>query len=392
MNTPDPVSPANGTRRKRLMVLGLIVAIGGIGYAAYWLLHARYFEDTDDAYVASDVVQITSEVPGTVTAIHVDDTQHVERGQVLVELDRADAEVAMARAEAELARSVRSVRGLFSQAAGLREQIHEHELLLKAARENLARREQIASDGAVSGEELQHARDQVAQLAASLNASNESLQTIRAQIDNTTLQDNPQVLAAAAHVREAALALKRTRIVAPITGTVARRGVQIGARIAPGTPLLAVVTLADAWVDANFKEVQLDRIRIGQPVELHADLYGSDVVYHGHVAGLGAGSGSAFALLPAQNASGNWIKVVQRVPVRIALDPQELVEHPLRVGLSMRARVDLHDTSGSLVASEVRSAPQSIVPAEDYNAGITQQIDRIIAANSGSSTVGHGAP
>lgn len=395
MNTPDQApaegTPANGKRRQRLLILALVVAIGGMGYAAYWFLHARYFETTDDAYAASDVIQITSEVAGAVRSVHVDDTQYVERGQLLVELDPADAEVAIAQAEAELARSVRQVRGLFAQSEGLRAQIRERELLLSSARADLVRRESISDDGAVSAEELQHARDQVAQLEAALSATRESLQTVRVQIDDTTLQTHPQVLAAAARVREASLALKRTRIVAPVTGTVARRSVQIGARIAPGTPLMAVVSLTDAWVDANFKEVQLAHIRIGQPTQLHADLYGDDVVYHGHVAGLGAGSGSAFALLPAQNASGNWIKIVQRVPVRIALDPQELIEHPLRVGLSMHARIDLHDTSGSLIATQIRSAPQQIVPADDHVEAATREIARIIAGNAGTRASGGSA-
>ncbi|MFL6578046.1 MAG: efflux RND transporter periplasmic adaptor subunit [Povalibacter sp.] len=393
MNSPDPVAPVetNGKRRNRLIALTAVVAVAGLIYTAYWFLHARYFEETDDAYVASDVVQITSEVAGAVTAIHVDDTQQVERGQVLVELDRADAEVAIARAEADLARAVREVRGLFAQAEGLRAQIREHEVQLNTAKANLARREKIAADGAVSAEELQHARDQVTQLTASLNASSEALRTVRARIDDTTLENHPEVLAASARVREAALSLKRTRILAPLSGTVARRSVQIGSRIAPGTPLMAVVALSDAWVDANFKEVQLNRIRIGQPVELHADLYGGDVVYHGKVAGLGAGSGSAFALLPAQNASGNWIKIVQRVPVRIALDQQELTAHPLRVGLSMKAQIDLHDTSGSLIANEVRTEPQTVISNEEFNDSANQQINRIITANAGGAT-GHGAP
>ncbi len=385
MNSPDPAAtPANGNRRQRLLVLAALVVVAAVGYGAYWFLHARYFEETDDAYVASDIVPITSDVAGTVTAIHVDDTQHVEKGQLLIELDRADGEVVMAQAEAELARTVREVRGLYSQADGLRSQIRERQLQLAAARANLARREQIAADGAVSAEELQHARDQVDQLSAALNASRESLQTIQARIDNTTLKDHPQVLAASAKVREAALALKRTRILAPITGTVARRSVQIGARIAPGAPLLAVVGLDDAWVDANLKEVQLRHIRVGQPVELHADVYGGDVVYQGRVAGLSAGSGSAFALLPAQNASGNWIKVVQRVPVRIALDPQQLAENPLRVGLSMHARIDIHDTSGPLLANRVRSSPQQIA-LDDTNDAVSARIGEIIAENAGGS-------
>ena len=392
MNNPDPTTEATSKRRKRLIVLGAVVVLVGIGYAVYWLLHGRFYESTDDAYVASDLVQITSEVPGAVVAVHVDDTQQVQRGQVLVELDRADAEVAMAQAEAELARTVRQVRGLFAQSGSLRAQLRQRDVLLSAARADLQRREQIAHDGAVSAEDLQHARDQVAQLEAALNVTREDLQTTNAQIDGTAIESHPQVLAAAARVRDAELALKRTRIIAPVSGTVARRNVQLGTRIAPGTPLMAVVPLADAWVDANFKEVQLASVRIGQPVRLEADFYGGDVEYHGRVAGLGAGSGSAFALLPAQNATGNWIKIVQRVPVRIALDPKELASHPLRVGLSMRARIDLHDTSGSLVAKQIRAQPQQLAADDIHDEAATQRITRIIAANAGNNLTSSLAP
>lgn len=387
----SPPAPANGKRRARLILLALVVVAGLIGYGAWWWLHARYFESTDDAYVASDVLPITSEVAGTVHAVHVDDTQHVERGQLLVELDRTDAELALAQADAELARSVREIRGLFAQAKGLQAQIREREVARRAAHADLQRREQAGDDGAVSGEELQHARDQVAQLDANLHSAEESLRTVQARIDHTTLENNPQVLAAAARVREAALALRRTRILAPVSGTIARRSVQIGARIAAGAPLMAVAELSDAWVDANFKEVQLRHIRIGQPVELRADLYGGEVEYQGRVVGLGAGSGSAFALLPAQNASGNWIKIVQRVPVRISLDPEQLAKHPLRVGLSMHATVDMHDTSGPLVAKEVRVEPRQLAVSEDQEQAVTRRIAGIIAANSGATNLGAAA-
>jgi membrane fusion protein (multidrug efflux system) len=298
----------------------------------------------------------------------------------------------MASAQAELARTVRQVRALFSQADGLRAQIRERSVLLDAARADVKRREQAGQDGAVSAEEMQHVRDQEAQLAASLASTRDSLASTQAQIEGTTLETHPQVLAASARVREAALALSRTRIVAPADGTVARRTVQIGTRIAPGAPLMAVAALSGAWVDANFKEVQLADIRIGQPVELHADLYGGDVTYHGHIAGLGAGSGSAFAVLPAQNASGNWIKIVQRVPVRIALDPKELVDHPLRIGLSMDVTVDLHDTSGPLVAQQVRATPRQLAVSDDGNAAVARQIASIISANAGRPETGAAAP
>jgi membrane fusion protein (multidrug efflux system) len=382
MTTPES-TPPNGKRRQRLIALAVAVIAAFIVYGAYWTLHARFYESTDDAYVASDLVQITSEVPGTVRAVYVDDTQHVEQGQVLVELDRADAEIAMASAEAELARTVREVRGLFEQAVGLRSQLRQREVLLATARADFERREGIAHNGAVSGEELQHAKDQVAQLEAALNVTRQELQTIQARIDGTTIETHPQVLLAAARVREAELALARTRIVAPVSGTVARRGVQIGARIGAGTPLMAVVPLDNAWVDANFKEVQLAKVRIGQPVTLTSDFYGDNVVYHGRVVGISAGSGAAFSLLPPQNASGNWIKIVQRVPVRIELDPAELAEHPLRVGLSMHARIDLHDTSGPALATQVRTQPQERVADTAAIEAATRRIADIIAASAG---------
>lgn len=381
-STPEP-SKANHTRRRRILIVAVIVVIGLIAYGAYWQLHGRYFENTDDAYAAADLVQISSEVAGTVVAIHVDDTQYVERGQVLLELDPADAELAAAVAEAELALTVRNVRGLFSRNGGLQAQLQSSEISLQAARGDLKRRLNIATNGGVSREELQHARDLVAQLTAQLATTQEALATNNAQIENTTVASHPQVLMAAAKVREAALRLKRTTISAPVAGTVARRSVQIGAHIAPGTPLMAVVPLANAWVNANFKEVQLKHMRVGQAVEVHADIYGNDVVYHAHIAGFGAGSGSAFALLPAQNASGNWIKIVQRVPVRIALNSKDLQAHPLRVGLSMDVSVDLHDTSGPLVATKVRTEPQQVVASAAHDEAVDQKIADIISLNGG---------
>jgi membrane fusion protein (multidrug efflux system) len=382
MNEPD-----NNKRKRRLILLGAVVALGAVTYGLYWFLHARFYEETDDAYVAADLVQITSEVAGAVTAVHVDDTQHVEAGQLLVELDPADAAVSNGSAEAELASAVRQVRGIFAQADALRAQIRESEISLRSARADLARREGIAAGGAVSAEEVQHARDQIAQLQAAVAARHETLASTEAQIENTRIPTHPSVLAAAAHVREAALALKRTHIVAPITGTVARRSVQIGSRIAPGSPLMAVVPLSEVWVEANFKEVQLAHLRIGQPVELEADIYGGGVNYHGRIAGLGAGSGSAFALLPAQNASGNWIKIVQRVPVRVALDPKELERYPLRVGLSMKATIDIHNTSGPLISTEMRKAQRAKL-SEGHDAEVDARIASIIAANAGTGLLG----
>lgn len=389
MTTPDASSPG-ATRKRRLLIFGALLLIVAALFVAYDLLYGRYHETTDDAYVAADILPITSEIAGTVTAVHVDDTQQVERGQLLVELDPADAEVGMAAARAALAQTVRQVRALVAQAGSLEAQVRERVLQHQAAQADLERRLKAGDDGAVAAEDLAHARDRVAQSAAALATAREALRGLRAQVEGTTLATHPQVLAAAARVREAALTLERTRILAPATGTVARRAVQIGARIAPGTPLMFVAALSGAWVDANFKEVQLAKFRIGQPVELRADFYGDDVIYHGRVAGLGAGSGSAFALLPAQNASGNWIKIVQRVPVRIALDPGELAAHPLRVGLSMHATVDLHDTSGPLIAERVRETPQR-APMEAGSGEVEREIARIIAENSGAEGAVSGA-
>jgi len=388
MSTPNPTAaPANGNgaRRRNLLLLSLLVVVCAVGYGAYWALHARYYQSTDDAYVSGDVVQITAEVPGTVIALHADDTQSVQRDQPLLELDPADAEVASASAEANLARAVRQVRTLFAQGDQLRAQIADRDIGLKRAQDDYQRRAGLVSDGAVSSEELSHAKDNITQMQASLNEAREQLNATTAQIDGTTVATHPQVLAAAAAVRDAALALRRAQITAPIAGVVARRSVQVGQRVAAGTPLMAVVPLDNVWIDANFKEVQLENMRVGQPVELHADLYGGDTVYHGKLIGLSAGSGSAFALLPAQNASGNWIKIVQRVPVRIVLDPQELKAHPLRVGLSMTARVDIRDTSGPLVASQVRSLPIPAQASLGNDPAVETRIAQIITANAGTA-------
>jgi len=377
--------PAQGQRRRGLIALGLASAIAAGAYGAYWGLYARHYQGTDDAYIDGDLVQITSEVPGTVIALAADDTQGVQRQQTLLQLDPADAEVAMGNAEANLARAVRQVRTLFATAEQLRAQIADREVALKRAEDDYRRRAGLVQDGAVSSEELSHTKDSIVQMQASLAEARQQLNATTAQIDGTTVATHPQVLAAEAAVRDAALALHRTRITAPVSGVVARRSVQLGQRVAAGTPLMAVVPLDDVWVDANFKEVQLADMRVGQPVTLHADVYGGGTDYHGKLVGLSAGSGSAFALLPAQNASGNWIKIVQRVPVRIALDPKELQQHPLRVGLSMTVKVDIRDTSGALIASQVRSQPLPTQASLGDDPAVTTRIAQIVAANAGAT-------
>jgi membrane fusion protein, multidrug efflux system len=379
-----PKAPAaSGARRVGLSILSLIVVLAGAGYAWYWFGYGRHYETTDDAYVNGDVVQVSSQEAGTVLAVRVDDTQPVTAGTPLVELDPADAEVAMANAQAELARTVRQVRGLFAQQSQLHAQIDERESALRTAESDLQRRQGLLDDGAISGEELSHARDNVTGMRAAVAGAREQLAQTVAQIQGTRIDTHPQVLAAAAAVRNAALALRRTRLVAPVSGVIAKRNVEVGQRIAPGSPLLAVVPLDDVWIDANFKEVQLARMHIGQSVTVHADVYGNDVVFHGRLVGLGAGSGSAFALLPAQNASGNWIKIVQRVPVRVLLDPEELKSHPLRIGLSAHVRVDVRDSTTEPVAGVVRNTPQPVQQSVGDDPAVETQIARIIAENSG---------
>jgi membrane fusion protein, multidrug efflux system len=383
--TPDAPSKPTGNRARRrgLTILAIVVTLCGVGYGVYWFLYARHFESTDDSYVNGDVVEITTEVPGTVIGLHVDDTQFVAREQPLLELDPADAEVAIRRTEADLGRAVRAVRTLFAQADQLRAEIVDREVALHRAKRDYQRRTGLLSDGAVSNEEFQHTEDNMTEIRATLAAAREGLNATEARIDRTTVATNPEVLAAAAAVRDAWLALRRTRVTAPVSGVVARRSVQVGERVAAGTPLMGVVPLNALWVDANFKEVQLQDMRVSQPVTLRADIYGGKAEYHGKLVGLSAGSGSAFALLPAQNASGNWIKIVQRLPVRVELDPGELQAHPLRIGLSVTATVDIRDTSGPLIARQVRRVPIPSQPSLANDPAVEARITQIIQDNSG---------
>jgi membrane fusion protein (multidrug efflux system) len=344
-------------RRVWLIAASAVLGLAAIGYGAYWALTLRFQESTDDAYVAGNVVQITPQISGTVVAIGADNTQFVQAGQPVVQLDRADAKVALDQAEAQLARTVREVRNLFSTSAQLAATLQVREADLATATEDLARRERLSNSGAISGEELQHARDGYRAAQAAVLSARQQLAANRARVDGTSVDSHPDVQNAAASVRAAYLAYARTSLPAPVSGFVAQRSVQLGQRVNPGTPLLAIVPLDQVWVDANFKEPQLASMRVGQVVNLTADLYGHSVTYHGTIVGFNAGTGSAFALLPAQNATGNWIKIVQRVPVRIALNPSELAAHPLQIGLSMKARVDTHDRGGARLPQLAQNVP-----------------------------------
>jgi membrane fusion protein (multidrug efflux system) len=324
-------------------------------------------------------------VAGTVIAVAADDTDRVQEGQALVRLDSADARIALEEAEASLGRTVRQVRTLFASTGQSDATVAQRKSDLERARADLARREQLAAIGGVSKEEVQHAREAVEAANAAVRAAEEQHTANRALVDRTTLEDHPDVLAAAAKVHEAYLSNARTRILAPVAGVVARRSVQVGQRVAAGTPLMAIVPLDTVWVDANFKEGQLRHLRPGQSATVETDLYGRHVEYHGRIQGFGAGTGAAFALLPAQNATGNWIKVVQRVPVRIALDPQEIRDHPLQVGLSMKVEVDTHSREGE----RLPTAPTATVTKQEtavfdaLGTAADARVAQIIARNGG---------
>ena len=387
-NAQGPEPSAQKSRRKRWLAIVIgAFAVVCIAYGAYWALVLRYVQSTDDAYVSGNVVQITPQISGTVVSIGADDTQFVKAGQTLVQLDRSDASVALEQAEAQLARTVREVRNLFATTAQLQAAVTVRQTDLNRATNDLERRERLASAGAVSREELQHARDAYNSAKAAVVAAEQELAANRARIDRTTVDNHPEVRNAAANLRNAYLTYSRTVLPAPVSGFVAKRAVQLGQRVSPGAPLMAIVPLQDVWVDANFKEPQLAAIRVGQPVTLKADLYGSKVEYHGKVAGFGAGTGSAFSLLPAQNATGNWIKIVQRVPVRIALDPQELSAHPLQIGLSMQADVDTHDRGGERLPQLANNSPTystDVFGSEQRVAD--ERVKAIIASNEGLRT------
>lgn len=348
----DPALDARrATRRKRFTVFFAIVLLAAIAWTAYWLLSDRYYEDTDDAYVAGSIVQVAAQIPGAVTDVVVADTQAVRAGQALVRLDDTEASVAFAQAKAQLAQAVRQVAN-----AKISNTMYVEAVNARRADLSLAQRALAARSGAsveiVAPEELARARAAVAGAQANLAAAQAQLDAARALGGKLPVDESPAVVQAAAQFKLAYRNLKRTTIVAPVDGTVGQRSVQVGQQVGPGVPLMSIVQLDRLWIEANFKEGQIRHMRVGQPVEVVSDLYGSRIVYRGRVQGFSAGTGSAFSMLPSQNAAGNWIKVVQRVPVVIALDPRDLAAHPLRVGLSMRATVDTHDRNGHALDSE----------------------------------------
>ena len=348
----------NGKRKPLLLALGAAFVLAGAAYGAWYMTSGRYHESTDNAYVNGNLVQLSARTQGTVVAIKADDTSYVKAGDVIVQLDETDATLALEKASASLSGIVREIGQLYGNKSQASAAVALRRTELARAEEDLKRRVGLLKDQAVSAEEVSHARDAVSAARDALAVAEEALGATAALTGVTSAAEHPRIALAVAEFKNAYLALQRTRIKAPVSGYVARRSVQVGQPVAPGQALLTIVPLEALWVDVNFKESQLANVRVGQPVELSADIYGSKVKYEGKILGIGTGTGSAFALLPAQNATGNWIKVVQRVPVRVGLKPEQLREHPLRIGLSMEAEADTHDRSGAML----NSAPVMVGP------------------------------
>lgn len=352
-------------RKRNLTLVTLLFIIIALGVTLAYFLFWQHEEETEDAYVAGHLVQITPQITGTVRKVMFDDTELVKKGDVLITLDDSDFQLAYDRAQNELIQAIRQNKQQTATNSQAKAQVLLRKADLARAQADLRRRELLSGTDAISGEELSHARAAVVQAQAALKAVEAAETSAQAAIgNNIPLRQQPAVQTAVSRIKDAWLNLQRTQIHAPISGQVAKRNVQVGQRITQGVPLMAVVPLDNLWVDANFKESQLRKMRIGQSVEMVSDLYGSKVVYHGKVMGLSAGTGSAFSLLPAQNATGNWIKVVQRVPVRISLDPRELRANPLRMGLSMTVKVDISESgTGKGMASTAEKG--TVLPETD---------------------------
>jgi membrane fusion protein (multidrug efflux system) len=350
-------NPPNGKRRRILLLIAVIFIVIGALWAAYWVLVLAKREKTDDAYVNGNRVVISAQIAGTVIAVLADDTQLVNAGQVLVKLDPIDAQTALSRAASALAQTVRQVRQQKATASQYDAEIETRKLELARAQIDLAKREPLIADHAIAGEEVRHAQESVQMARAALTQAERQALSAHALVDGTPVENNPAVLQAKDAYRDAWIAAQRNAVVAPVSGYVAERSVQLGRHIQAGEALMTVIPLHSLWVDANFKEVQLRNLRIGQKAEVRSDLYGGSFIFHGHIQGMSAGTGAAFSLLPPQNASGNWIKVVQRVPVRIQIDDSDLIKSPLRVGLSATVTADTTSRDGPVLAPEASDTP-----------------------------------
>lgn len=381
----DKKTSSSSSAKRKIWLAGtsLLFVVLLAGYLIYWFMVLRYQEYTDDAYVVGLQVPIVAQTTGNVTQVNFENTDLVHAGDVLVVLDKTNAELAYAQARHDLAATVRQTQELYFNRDQLGAVIAQKQVMLNQAQNDYARRSVLGQRGTISKEDLQHSREAVEEAQASLNASVQQLNATKALLKNTALADQPAVLQAADKVRDAWISLQRTEIRSPYTGYVSRRNVQVGAQVSPSASLMAIVPVEPVWIDANFKETQLSSVRIGQPVTITSDFYGDKVTFNGTVAGLDMGTGSAFSLLPAQNATGNWIKVVQRLPVRVELEPQQVAKYPLRIGLSMNVTIETKNTDGPVLANVQRDTPafKSDVLIPDL-APVNAVIAHIIADNA----------
>jgi membrane fusion protein (multidrug efflux system) len=357
---PAVSAPAKSSKRKQyLLGLLLVVAGTGIGAYVYQQEYGRFYEDTDDAYVQGNLITIAPKVPGTVTQVFADEGDYVEKGQTLVTLDPSDARIALDSAEANLANVVRQTRGLYNDVDNYQAQVQVQEVNYRQAMADYQRRVKLAKRNLISDEEVTHYQDSLKAAENQLTAVKQALNAKLALTEGVSIANHPAIKSAIAQLQNAYLNLQYAQIKAPESGYIAKRAVQVGQQLSAGTALMVVVPLQQVWIDANFKESQMAAMRIGQPVDIVADLYGDDVHFQGHIASLGIGTGSAFALLPEQNATGNWIKIVRRLPVRVVFDnPQQLQQHPLRIGLSTQVTVHLKDEKGPLLAQTPVTKPR----------------------------------
>jgi len=367
---------------KFLWIGGAVVVVATIAILIYHFMVGQYHITTKDAYVNGNMVRLQPQVTGTVTYIGADQTQSVTVGQILVQLDAKDADVALSQAKANLAQTVRDVVQLFSDEKRQEAVLYAQQAQLVRANKELARDRGLVGTRGVSQEELERAEESARSAEAGIRQAHASLESVRAQIAGTQPATHPRVLLAESNLRNAWLAKNRTNVRSPLNGYMVRREVQLGQQVTPATEMVAITPLDSVWIDANFKETQLENIRINQPVTIKADIYGSDVEYHGRVLGLTAGTGASLAVLPPENATGNWIKIVQRLPVRIGLDPRELRDHPLYLGLSTKVDIDVHDLNGgSLSKTAVWPAAMQTNVYAEQDAGVTAEIDNIVRAN-----------
>ena len=382
-DTPTSSNNKSQQRKKGLSIFILLLLLIAIGSAAYWFFFIKGFEETEDAYVSGNQVMVSAQVAGNISKINVDNMDPVQAGDVLLELDDTNAKLSFEQAKSNLANAVRQVSQLNYTVKQLKSAVRANEITLAQAQGNLNRRVQLVKDGAIDKESFQHAKEAVELAKANLTTSQNQLGANQALLLDGPLSEQPQIQSAVSNLKQAWLNLERTKIRSPIKGYVARRNAQVGQAVSVGGALMAVVTTEQMWLDANFKETQLTHMRIGQPVEIHFDLYGKDKTFNGKVVGIEMGTGSAFSLLPAQNATGNWIKVVQRVPVRIQLDPQQLAENPLRIGLSATVKVNVSDSKGETLRDQAPATTLYSTNVLQYDeSSVNNLIESIIRDNS----------